>query len=1021
MGDDDDDDDYQSPFNSNITGSDYYEPHEFQKKFSNIQSVSSYFHLNCRSLNSNWDGFRNLLCDLHGETFAFDFIGISEVFGNTNDGRTHLHGYHDFLTRTRGDKRGGGVGLFVKDNINYKIREDLSIFIPHIFESIFIETQYETKGKSNEIIGVIYRPNTQPRADLDVFTSTLFDLLEIINHKHIKCKLLGDFNINLLNYGHHDKTNTYVDSIFSLGFLPQITKPTRITTSTATLLDHIYSNTTLTESINGIIINDVADHFGIFYIETHTHKHSCVNIKQKRFFSENNALKFHQLLLQTDFTSVYDYNCPDHAYNTFIEKYLSAFNLAFPVKNVIMNRKYIKREPWMSEGLLVSLRNKSRLLKKKLEDPSVSNNLEYKTYLNYYNKLKRNMKINYFKSQLEANKNNIKNTWKILRSAINKTNDKSNLPQTFNIDGKNVSDTFQIAESFNKFYVNIGKSTSEQVPISNKHFTDYLKINQTNSMFLEPVDKCQILEIVNKFKPKISSGHDEIPTKIMKQSISEIIEPLTYIINKSLETGVVPNKLKIAKVIPLFKSLQKNELKNYRPVSLLPAFSKVFEKVIFNKIMAFINSRNILYKHQYGFRSKHATIHPIIHLLNNCASANNSNPKQLTATILCDLSKAFDVISHSILFKKLEYCGLRGNIKNWLVNYLTNRQQFVQVGKSRSNFCKIECGVPQGSILGPLLYLLYVNDIAHCTDSHILSFADDTTLFVSDSDPKTLFEKTNIETNKLFNWFCANRLSLNPQKTKFIIIKPSKAKFDFSGLNILINGIPLERIGVGLNEESSKFLGVILDDSLTWKHHINHINKKISKSLFAIKQVKHILNIDSLKTLYFALIQPYINYGILAWGNATNSILKRTVVLQKRAIRTICKAKYNSHTEPLFKKLEILNIKDQFQYEVTLFMNKYRQHQLPYSFHKVFSFNHEIQGRHTTRLSNQLYIERCDSTFASKLPLFEFPKIWNKWSYCAHNTFISQSMLKKKLKTEMLSHYANSVRCDNTHCKDCHH
>jgi hypothetical protein len=134
------------------------------------------------------------------------------------------------------------------------------------------------------------------------------------------------------------------------------------------------------------------------------------------------------------------------------------------------------------------------------------------------------------------------------------------------------------------------------------------------------------------------------------------------------------------------------------------------------------------------------------------------------------------------------------------------------------------------------LYLLYVNDIAHCTDSHILSFADDTTLFVSDSDPKTLFEKTNIETNKLFNWFCANRLSLNPQKTKFIIIKPSKAKFDFSGLNILINGIPLERIGVGLNEESSKFLGVILDDSLTWKHHINHINKKISKSLFAIKQ-----------------------------------------------------------------------------------------------------------------------------------------------------------------------------------------
>ena len=412
-------------------------------------------------------------------------------------------------------------------------------------------------------------------------------------------------------------------------------------------------------------------------------------------------------------------------------------------------------------------------------------------------------------------------------------------------------------------------------------------------------------------------------------------------------------------------------------------------------------------------------IHPIVPLVNNCALANNSHPKQLTATILCDLSKAFDVISHPILFKKLEHCGLRGNIKNWLVNYLTDRQQFVQIGKSQSNFCKIECGVPQGSILGPLLYLLYVNDIAHCTKSHILSFADDTTLFLSDSDPKILFEKANIETNKLFNWFCANRLSLNPQKTKFIIIKPSKAKFDLNGLNLLINGIPLERIGVGC-KESSKFLGVILDESLTWKQHINHINTKITKSLFAIKQVKHILNTDSLKILYSALIQPHINYGILAWGNATKSILKHTIVLQKRAIRTICKVQYNSHTEPLFRKFGILKIKDQFEYETTIFMNKYRLNKLPCSFDKAFSFNHDVQSRLTTRQSNQLYIQRCDSTFASKLPLFEFPKIWNKWS-CAHNALISQSMLKKHLKAEMLSHYSSVVRCVNPYCKDCQH
>jgi len=162
---------------------------------------------------------------------------------------------------------------------------------------------------------------------------------------------------------------------------------------------------------------------------------------------------------------------------------------------------------------------------------------------------------------------------------------------------------------------------------------------------------------------------------------------------------------------------------------------------------------------------------------------------------------------------------------------------------------------------------LYVNDIAQCTKSHI-SFADDTTLSVCDSETRLLLEKANIEVNKLFNWFYANRLSLNPQKTKFIIIKPSKAKFEFSGLNLLINGTPLERIGKEYKEESTQFLGVLFDESLTWKHHINHINKTISKSLFAIKQVRNIF-------------QPYINYGILAWGNANQSILKRTVLLQK--------------------------------------------------------------------------------------------------------------------------------------------
>ena len=188
----------------------------------------------------------------------------------------------------------------------------------------------------------------------------------------------------------------------------------------------------------------------------------------------------------------------------------------------------------------------------------------------------------------------------------------------------------------------------------------------------------------------MSCGHDELPMKIVKLCINNILTPLTHIINLSLMTGVVPQDLKIAKVIPIYKTSSKDELKNYRPVSLLPAFSKVLEKIVFDKIMKYFNEKNLFYEHQYGFRRKHTTVHPIIHLLNVCAKADN---RHLTASILCDLSKAFDVINYDILFEKLDHYGIRGIAKNWLVNYLSNRKQYVVYENAKSKQCKIDCGV----------------------------------------------------------------------------------------------------------------------------------------------------------------------------------------------------------------------------------------------------------------------------------------------------------------------------------------
>ena len=334
-------------------------------------------------------------------------------------------------------------------------------------------------------------------------------------------------------------------------------------------------------------------------------------------------------------------------------------------------------------------------------------------------------------------------------------------------------------------------------------------------MFVEPVTQLEIPKIVNKMKPKTSYGHDEISTKLIKDVIFNIIVPLTHIINRSILSGICPDELKIAKIIPIYKASDARLQQNYRPISLLPSISKVYETVMFNKIITYLNSNQILYKHQYGFRPKCSTIHPILQLLDKCAIVNNRKPKETTLSVLCDLSKAFDVINHKILLKKLDHYGIRGIPKMWLENYLTNRTQYVEIDNTQSKICNITCGVPQGSILGPLLYLIYVNDIANCTTANILSFADDTTLFISDSDITRLYKQANTEMANLFNWFCANKLSMNPKKTKYILLhtphnnKKTKTERRLSITDqhtLKVNGTVLSQIGNNLDEISSKYI-----------------------------------------------------------------------------------------------------------------------------------------------------------------------------------------------------------------------
>ena len=1008
------DDNYvDSPFLDQNTCN-YLEPCAFSDMYRSSAGVS-FFHLNVRGLSANWESFKTLVCELQSDSFAFDFIGLSESYKTEFDNRIQLTGYHKPLTRNRTHDFRGGVALFIKDEITFRVREDISIFIPNIFESIFIEC----KCKSiNIVVGVIYRPNTPPKADIDVFMSTLFEILEIVELENKNCIIMGDVNIDLLKYNTDGKTKSHVNNIFANGFLPVITKPTRVTHSSASLIDHIYSNLKSLKYSSNIIITDVADHYGITHIIHSKHKINDHNQIPKRIFSSRNTEQFIHCLANTNFADICTIQDVNKAYDSFHNRFKEIFNESFPIRVTSYKSKRIKHDPWMTTGLLKSSQTKIRLYRKQHKNVNDTNIRNYKLFNNIYNKLRRLAKQLYYRDRIEDAKHDMKETWKILNNLMGRGGGKSSNIKNILINGNLIENKRDMASAFNNFFSSIGNDTISKIPSTAFSFQNYLPAPRTNSIFLEPVTEFEVNDIILKLKPKNSSGFDEISTKLIKLSAPYIVSSLAHIINLSLLYGTVPKEMKLARVIPIYKKGEHSDISNYRPISLLPAFSKILERAMFNRVYKYLQCHNILFKHQYGFRKKHSTIHPVIHFLNDIASSLNDNNKEPTLALFCDLSKAFDIIDHNVLLYKLHHYGIRGTVHKWFVDYLSDRTQYVQIENIKSDKCNMSCGVPQGSILGPLLFLVFVNDIYLSCSAHILSFADDTTMYISHKNIDVLFESANIMSQQLFNWFCANRLYLNASKTRYMLISSPKANIPTEQGSISIGGIKLQRVGNAEQEQYVKFLGILLDEKLTWKFHIDYVNNKICRALFAIKQAKHFIHKESLLSLYNALIYPHLSYGILAWGNAYQSHFKRTVTLQKQAIRTINKTAYNSHTDPLCIENSILKFRDIYIYFVVLFMYDYEHGHLPKSFENIFPLNNERLSNYETRQMAQYHVPFTKQKTVERMPLVSFPRLFNE--YKKHISLeTSRPLLKHNIKHLLLANYNSHPLCSNKNCPDC--
>ena len=727
----------------------YYDEVNYRDAYSQLEQDCSYLfsaiHCNIRSLSKHFDDFTTYLQCINKK---FSVIGLSETWLNNDKCDLYnIEGYSKVDVCRQSDRRGGGVCLYIHNALSFKVRYDLSLS-EESCECCFVELSSHLLGTSSSIVvGVVYRP---PNTDATEFMLNISNVLEKLKTDKKLCFIMGDFNVNITDTTNHT-VNDFLNLMQSHLFMPLIQHPTRVTETSATLIDNIFTNCICFPVRSGILSTDISDHMPVFcMLNCNSSTNAGDTAPMYRVINDESIALFKSNLINADWNVVYAEQGAQSAFASLQKILLDAFDV-FPLRQSRPTRKVSK--PWLTDGLKESIHRKNKLYKLSVKRPSAYNVTTYKEYRKVLSKLLKRAEKDYYHARLTELKGNLKKTWDVLKSLCG-IKFKQKCQSEFKLKNKVSTISSEIANGFNECFVNLGKDLADKIPRTSTSATDYLKRRIPNSFFCEPATDSEIHSIFREMKCT-SPGWDNMIPKVLKSVSDVIVAPLTYVLNLSLAQGVVPSELKIARVTPIYKSGDNQLCINYRPVSVLPCLSKIFERCMYNRLFKFFEANNVLNDCQFGFRKSSSPELALSLLVDKITKAMDA--KENAVGLFIDLSKAFDTVNFDILLQKLEVYGIRGTPLKWIENYLNGRKQFVYYNNCKSDYRDIKCGVPQGSILGPLFFLIYINDLLFLTDQmDFIMFADDTTIVMTDKDINVLQQKINLEMKLVMEWFKVN-------------------------------------------------------------------------------------------------------------------------------------------------------------------------------------------------------------------------------------------------------------------------